>query len=84
MSCGRPVVCSGKGATVDLLTESNGGILVEPKDSKSFSDAILKLYDLKELRINLGKNGREYIVKHHSLKVFGKNLMLILNNLKSE
>ena len=83
MSCGRPVVCSGKGATVDLLTESNGGLLVNPNDSKSFSKKIKELCDSETLRKTLGKNARDYIVKHHSLEVFGKNLSKILDDLKN-
>jgi len=83
MSCGKPVVCSGKGATADLLTESDGGLLIEPKDSKSFSQNIKKLYDSKNLRQTLGNNARNYIEKHHSLKVFGKNLSDILDELKN-
>ena len=83
MSCGRPVVCSGKGATADLLNESNGGLLVEPRDSKTFSQYIKKLFDSQDLRQTLGINGRSYIEKHHSLEVFGNNLSKILNELKN-
>jgi len=81
MACGKPVICSGKGATLDLLQQSQGGILVEPKDSKSFSEAILKLYKSSELRKTLGNNGRKYIEKHHSLEVFRNNLSKILASL---
>ncbi len=83
MSCGKPVVCSGKGATVDLLTKSNGGLLVQPRDSKSFSKNIKELYTSQHLRMTLGKNAREYIEKNHSLEVFGKNLSKILDDLKN-
>jgi len=81
MACGKPVICSGKGATLDLLQQSQGGILVEPKDSKSFSEAILKLYKSSELRKTLGNNGRKYIEKYYSLEVFRNNLSKILASL---
>lgn len=80
MSCGKPVVCSGKGATRDLINKSGGALLVDPGDSKSFADAILKLRESDSLRQTLGEKGRSYVLTHHSLEVFRNNLASILDS----
>ena len=80
MACGRPVVCSGRGATRDLINKSGGALLVDPGDARSFAHAILKLRESENLRQNLGEKGRFYILKHHSLEVFRNNLISILDS----
>mgnify|MGYP001296093459 CR=1 FL=1 len=57
-SCGLPIICC------DYLTErykNNNGIPIKEDDIASLSDALLKLINDKELRKEMGKNGREYI-----------------------
>lgn len=80
MACGRPVVCSGRGATRDLINKSGGALLIDPGDARSFAYAILKLRESESLRQTLGEKGRSYILKHHSLEVFRNNLASILDS----
>jgi glycosyltransferase involved in cell wall biosynthesis len=80
MACGKPVVCSGRGATRDLINKSGGALLVDPGDSRSFANAILKLQESENLRQILGEKGRSYVLKHHSLEVFRNNLASILDS----
>ena len=81
MACGKPIVCSSKGATNNLLKKSGGGIIVEPGDYIRFSDAIMQLYNSPQDRKILGDNGLKYIRNFHSLQVFQKNLSSILKSL---
>lgn len=81
MACGKPIVCSSKGATNNLLKKSGGGIIVEPSDYIRFSDAIMQLYNSPQDRKILGEKGLKYIRNFHSLQVFQKNLSSILKSL---
>ena len=68
MASGRPVVASMnlKGDAPKIIKSAECGYCVEAADVKGFSDAILKLYHNPTLGVDLGKNGREYVVKHFS------------------
>jgi len=81
MACGKPIICSTKGATGEILLKSKAGIVVEPGNFKEFSKNILELFNSEEKRKILGKNGIEYIKKNHSLKVFRENLSILLDSI---
>lgn len=65
MACGKPVVASRLGG-FEILEENNAGILVEPENPEELAKAIIKLLKDERLREEMGRNGREYVVKHHS------------------
>jgi glycosyltransferase involved in cell wall biosynthesis len=81
MACGKPIICSTKGATGEILLKSKAGIVVEPGDFKEFSKKILELFNSEDQRRNLGENGIEYIKKNHSLSVFRGNLSVLLDSI---
>jgi colanic acid biosynthesis glycosyl transferase WcaI len=66
MSCGRPVILGVSGQAREILKQSQAGIAIEPCDSDALCDAILKLRDDADLRQQLARNGREYIVQNFS------------------
>jgi glycosyltransferase involved in cell wall biosynthesis len=65
MACGKPVIATN---TEDfrVLEENNAGILVDPEKSEEVADAIITLLKNKELRDEMGKNGRKYVVENRS------------------
>ena len=65
IACGKPVVAS-RISGFEILEENNAGILVEPENTKELAKAIIKLLKNEKLREEMGKNGREYVVKYHS------------------
>lgn len=70
MAAGRPVLASLPldGDAPKLIQEANCGICVGPEDPKALADAILKLAEDPELRRQLGRRGREHVVREMSLK----------------
>jgi len=66
MACEKPIVLGVEGQAREILEDSKAGICVEPENANEFADAILKLAKDSNLRAELGKNGREYVVKHFS------------------
>lgn len=71
MATGTPVLASFDSDTEleTLIKEENVGLFSDVDDYKGLSDNIMKLYENKELRENLGRNARAYVVKNLNRKV---------------
>ena len=65
MACGKPVVAT-KTQDFRVLEEYNAGILVDPEKPEEVADAIITLLKNKELRDEMGENGRTYVVENRS------------------
>ncbi|MBU0574190.1 MAG: glycosyltransferase family 4 protein, partial [Candidatus Margulisbacteria bacterium] len=61
MAAGRPVITSLplEGDTPKIVQGSGCGISVPPEDPAALAEAVLKLYNNKELAENMGENGRK-------------------------
>jgi glycosyltransferase involved in cell wall biosynthesis len=62
----KPIINSS-GAKNKIIKDAKAGFSVEPENPKAIAEAIIKLSNLTlEERKKLGRNGREYVEKHHS------------------
>jgi colanic acid/amylovoran biosynthesis glycosyltransferase len=68
MACGVPVVAAASGGIPELVDESCG-ILVSPRDPAAIADALQRLYDHPARRRQMGKSGREKIVREFNLNL---------------
>lgn len=69
MACQLPIVATPVGAIPDLINGSQGGFLCENNSIESLTDSIEKLLVMSNAQLKeTAKNGREYILKHYSLK----------------
>ncbi|MDI6704462.1 MAG: glycosyltransferase family 4 protein [bacterium] len=59
MALGKPVVATNIPGYNEVVTHNKEGLLVPPKDKEALRDALIKLLRDKDLRIKMGKNGRE-------------------------
>src|SRR5262249_48449928 len=66
MSCGRPVILGVNGQARKILEAARGGICIEPENPDALCEAIQDLRTNEYLRVLLGQNGREYILKNLS------------------
>lgn len=73
MSYGLPVVASCIRGNVDLLGNSEGGVLCEPSSTEEFKNAIVKLFEDKQLREQFSNRNLQF-VKKFDLKVVIKQL----------
>ncbi len=64
MACARPVILSVDGQAREILESAKGGIYIEPENYEQLVSAVLKLYKDPELRVKLGQNGRNYVIKN--------------------
>ena len=80
MAYGLPVVATKVGGVPGILND-RCGILVEPKNSEELVAAVSKLTNNKELRVNMGKQGKEYVGKNHSISYLKNRLKCIYSEL---
>lgn len=72
-----PVVCTPVGAIPELLHDGETVLLVPPGDRQALAAAIGRLVGQPELRLELGRNGRDLYERRFSLASFQDNLFAI-------
>ncbi len=65
MSTGLPTVASRIGGLSQIITDGVTGFLVDEKAPDQIANAVKKLYD-NEIRVEMGRCAREYVVNNHS------------------
>ncbi|QSJ17424.1 glycosyltransferase family 4 protein [Nostoc sp. UHCC 0702] len=70
LASGRPIVASvpATGTAAKAITQSGGGIIVEPESPLALAEAVLDLYNNSTLAAQLGRKGREFAVERYSFK----------------
>lgn len=63
LACEKPVVVTNVGGLKEIVQDGSNGLLVPVRDVKATAAAIEKLVRDKELRVMLGRNGREKVGK---------------------
>ena len=81
LACEKPVVASNIKGVGDLLESSNSGIPVIPDNPNELAKAIIKLLNDKQLREQMGKNGREMVVSNYSWENTAKKTMEVLESI---
>jgi colanic acid biosynthesis glycosyl transferase WcaI len=66
LSCGVPVIYSGEGEAAELLAVHKCGLTTAPEDPAALADAIRELARNRELREQLGRNGRRLVESEYS------------------
>jgi glycosyltransferase involved in cell wall biosynthesis len=75
MAAGKPVIFSVK-ASNNPVDEAQCGLTVSPRNPKALAEAIIKLSRMpKEERQAMGRRGREYVQKYHSMPVLAEKLI---------
>lgn len=80
MAHGLPVVATNVGGIPDIVNEECG-ILVEPANVEEMIQASTKLILDRELRRELGKQGKDYVGKHHSIGYLRDRLKCIYSDI---
>ncbi|NEU06796.1 glycosyltransferase family 4 protein [Flavihumibacter sp. R14] len=71
MSAGRGIVASKSGGMHDMLRDSNAGLLVDPLKFEEIAKSIILLLDNKSLRMEMGHNARNKVLKSYSNETIG-------------
>lgn len=67
MACRLPVIASSAGGILDIVDESDTGLLVSPGDSEEIAAALARLAGDRELRERLSANGYESVRERFDL-----------------
>ncbi|SDJ11168.1 Glycosyl transferases group 1 [Halanaerobium congolense] len=78
LGAGCPVILSASGESEKIVNDSNGGLIIEPGNSDNLKDAILKLYNNKDLKEEYSKNGQEFVLDNFTKEKIAKKLEIIL------
>jgi glycosyltransferase involved in cell wall biosynthesis len=75
MACGVPVVQPRRGAFVEIVEKTEGGLLVAPDDPEDLAEALHGLWSDRELRQRLGRQGREGVRRHYTIESAAQKLI---------
>jgi glycosyltransferase involved in cell wall biosynthesis len=68
MACGVPVVQPRRGAFIDMLSQTGGGLLVPPDDPAALADALCRLLIDRPLAARFGEAGASGVRNHYSIE----------------
>ena len=78
MSSGRPIIYAVNSRN-NPVEEARAGVSIPAEDPKALVAAVLHLVSLSpEERIEMGRNGLEYLLKHHDIRLLAERLENVL------
>lgn len=80
-SCQKPIICSTRGETKNLIDKYNVGIAIPPDDSMAMFEAIIYLYNNKNIAKEMGMNARRMVEKEFSYIRIKKKLIDVIKNM---
>jgi glycosyltransferase involved in cell wall biosynthesis len=75
MAAGKPTVASRVYGLADTVMDGETGILVEPGSPGQIADAVAKLIDEPEVRINMGSKARELFEERYTVNEFSNSML---------
>src|ERR1700688_301906 len=81
MSCARPVILGVDGQARAILEEARGGLAIEPGNSEALVKAVRYFAANRDLAIQMGRNGREHIVRKFSRRHSAEKYVRILEQM---
>lgn len=81
MSFAKPVLVSDATAQKKLIKRTKSGLVHRERDVNDFTNKVLELYNNKELRNELGNNGKSFIENEFCWERVSQNLMDIYDEL---
>ncbi len=68
LASGKPIIFSGNSIN-NPIEQAKAGLTVPPRNPQALAKGIIDLYNLSdEEREEMGKRGREYVEKYHSIE----------------
>jgi glycosyltransferase involved in cell wall biosynthesis len=84
MACEKPVLVAVDGQARKIIEEADAGVFVEPENSHELVQAILRLSTELERRKEMGKKGRQSVLKNFSREKKAKDYIGVLEALLRE
>jgi len=77
MACGVPVIQPRRGAFVEIVERTGGGLLVRPDDPEALADAFHRVCHAPELAAALSENGFRNVREHYSIQAAADRLLKV-------
>ncbi len=84
MSCGRPVLLGVEGQARKIIEDAHAGVFIRPESADDLADAVVRLAKDPQLRYELGRNGRKYVLRHFSRPQTARAYLGFLESLKEQ
>jgi phosphatidyl-myo-inositol dimannoside synthase len=78
-ACEKPVIAGRSGGIPDVVVDGVTGFLVDPNDPEEVARSIIRVLKSEELASELGKNGRQRVVKEFTWDCFARRLRELLS-----
>ena len=83
-ACEIPVLASDLEGLKDAIKEGQNGFLVEPENSKSYTEKINKLFEDKAELRNFGKQARQFVVDNYSWEIIVRRYLEEIKSVSGE
>jgi len=80
MASGKPVLLAVGEEAKGIIENSGGGIWVEPENPEEIAKGVLFFYQNKDIAKEMGKKGRDYVIKNFSNESAAQKLEEILRD----
>lgn len=80
LACGKPVVASNLPGVKEIITESRGGVLVEPRNAEDLGRAIVRMLMTDSDKIPKPHELSKHMYEHHSWAKVAKKTVNVLTN----
>ncbi|MGB4595302.1 MAG: glycosyltransferase [Anaerolineaceae bacterium] len=77
MACGLPCIASNIGGVNLVLDQECNGLLCDPSSVLEFSESLMRLISVSELRDKFGKAARASVVDHFNWDQVGRQILLL-------
>jgi glycosyltransferase involved in cell wall biosynthesis len=83
-ACGKPIVATDVPGCREVVRHRINGLLVPPRNANALADAIVALLENPELRNELGRRGRDIVVKEFSSTMVTQQTLALYGELLQE
>lgn len=84
MAMCKAVIATKVDGSLEIIQHNKNGILIEPQNIQMFAEAMINLISNKNLRIQLGKEARQTIVKDFDVYKMTRRIEDVYSNVLSE
>ncbi len=84
MAMGRAVICSRTEGQIDILQDGVAGIFVPQGNPTALREAILRLWNDPQLAEEMGRRGREFIERRHSIEQFVESVRSVVEEVSGK
>ncbi len=74
-AAGVPVVATSVGGVVDIIEDNKTGLLVPPADPQAMSEAVMRIFQDKELARNLAENAYQKVKEKYNVELMVKSTL---------